>query len=387
MDEYFVGGGDTMHNNTLLFNLIRIGLGTAKVDRELPVDFSAFKKHISDEWRKIYDLGVKQGVAAQLFDGLQNQICGGKIATNDLPPHKDLTRWLAHSLQVEKVHRKHEKVIAKLAGFYASYGIRMMVIKGYGLSFLYPLPNHRPCGDIDIWLYGEQERADRLLHKEYGVNIEKSDEHHSVFHIDGVMVENHRNFLDVHSHLSNKEVEYELREQLKTDCNAIDVDGTTVYLPPANFNALFLLRHAAGHFAAAEIALRHVTDWAMFVKRYHEAIDWDWLCEFASKQNMLRFMQCLNGICVDYIGLSENFFPKWERDKALEERIMSDILYPVYEDKSALYQNFLKDYFYRFRRWWGQRWKHKLVYKESLLISFLVLLRSHFVKPKVNKTT
>lgn len=36
----------------------------------------------------------------------------------------------------------------------------MMVLKGYGLSLNYLKPSHRPCGDIDIWLFGKQKEAD-----------------------------------------------------------------------------------------------------------------------------------------------------------------------------------------------------------------------------------
>lgn len=39
----------------------------------------------------------------------------------------------------------------------------MMVLKGYGLGKNYPAPNHRPCGDIDIWNFGRQEEVDALI--------------------------------------------------------------------------------------------------------------------------------------------------------------------------------------------------------------------------------
>ncbi len=365
-----------VYTHSLFFLLLRIGLVN------IPTEVHAWS-HIGDDWTKLYHDGIKQGTAAIQLDGLNRLIEQGHIPANAVPlPIK--MQLFSHTIQVERVHQRHREVIAKLARFYASHGIRMMLLKGYGLSLLYPHPNHRPCGDIDIWLFGEQERADRLLHEELGVKIDEDHQMHTVFHIDGVMVENHYDFLNVHSHLSNKVTEEELRKQLQEGCEAIDVDGTTVYLPPVSFNALFLLRHSAGHFASAEIALRHVTDWAMFVRYFHDRIDWKWLYGFAKKQNLHRFLDCLNGLCIDYLGLPEESFPKFERDEKLEARVMEDIMNPKYYDKSALGGNPIRDYYYRLRRWWGQRWKYKLVYPEGLSLTFLVQLRSHFIAPKRN---
>ncbi len=359
---------------TFSFDLLRAGLETDSSEGK-----SVLPEYI--DWNKLYSDGIRQGTAAIQFDGLQRLIEEGKLAA-DTASRSIKMQLFSHALQVEKMHKKHEEMIARLAKFYASHGIRMMVLKGYGLSLLYPHPNHRPCGDIDIWLFGEQERSDKLLHEELGVEIEENHEHHTVFHIDGVMIENHYDFLDVHTHLSNKEVEGVLRKQLETECETVMVNGAMVYLPPVNFNALFLLRHAAGHFASAEIALRHVTDWCLFVKHYHGAIDWKWLYDLAKKQNMHRFLDCLNGLCIGYLGLSKDLFPGFERDEKLEARVMEDIMNPKFRDKSAIGSNPLRDFCYRFRRWWGQRWKHKLVYREGLFLTFLVQVRSHLTVPK-----
>ena len=65
-----------------------------------------------------------------------------------------------------------------------------------------------------------------------------------------------------------------------------------------------------------------------------------------------------------------------ERDKDLEERILMDILHPEFaEEKPA--SGLIPILTFKFRRWWHNRWKHPLVYKEWLLPMFLTLLWSH----------
>ncbi len=328
---------------------------------------------------------AKQGVAAFVYDGLQKAVEAGEIR-NGIVCRETKMRLFSHTMQVEKLHRKHERVIENLAKFYAKHDIKMMVLKGYGLSLLYPCPNHRPCGDIDIWLFGEQERADKLLHEERGITIDYGHQHHTVFSVDGVMVENHFEFVNVLSHRSNRDIELELRKTIAHGGEIRDERIDNVYYPPINFNALFLLRHAAAHFAGSEIALRHVCDWAMFVKRYHKEIDWDWLERFAKEQNMQQFLHCLNSICIDYIGLPRNMFPDFERDERLEAKVMQDILRPAFPERGDLRRCWWKNYVYTLRRWWGNRWKHRMVYREGLLMSFLVLLTSHYrTKPIMEK--
>lgn len=78
----------------------------------------------------------------------------------------------------------------------------MMLLKGYGLSKYWPIPNHRPTGDIDIYLMylnseGKEksrpawECADKLMTEKFGILVDNSHHHHSVFTYKGIMVENH----------------------------------------------------------------------------------------------------------------------------------------------------------------------------------------------------
>ena len=71
---------------------------------------------------------------------------------------------------------------------------------------------------------------------------------------------------------------------------------------------------------------------------------------------------------MDYIGFSAEYFPDWPRNKMMEERILNEILNPASVDTSSL--------FGKIRKYFGNRWKYKLVYsKENYLTGFL--LRTH----------
>lgn len=59
---------------------------------------------------------------------------------------------------------------------------------------------------------------------------------------------------------------------------------------PPLFNALFLTRHAHQHFLIEDgISLRHVCDWAMFLRRYRTEFDWDEFMSICNKYGLASF--------------------------------------------------------------------------------------------------
>lgn len=356
----------------VLFQLLRAALHPERREeiawREMP------------DWAAIYRLATTQGVVAIAWDGLQRLRGEGQIESQyDLPRALKL-QW---AMQVEKIERRYEKqrcALHDLVSFYREIAVDTMILKGYGLSLFYPKANHRPCGDIDLWLFGEQERADKALQERFQLPIDTEKHYHTVFTFQGVMVENHFNLLNPNSHLSNRPIECRLRALLPNKKAAISI-GEGLYIPNPDFNALFLLRHSAAHFAAAEIGLRHIIDWVMFVKRFGEQIDWTALEQFAHEMNMHRFLHCQMAIAVDCFGLDVSAFPPFERDDALTERVLNDILHPEFSEK-AQKVGIVGSLIYKTRRWWANRWKHRIVYNEGLVFTFLVQLRSHLMLPK-----
>lgn len=357
-----------------LFGLLRAGL-----DLSSPVGEELFRSPV--DWPAIYRLASEQGVLAVAWDGLQRLTAAGAISADSLPDRKFNLRWAYNVERIEQHYARQEQTVGALAGFYAEHGIDMMLLKGYGLSLCYPVPRHRPCGDIDIWLYGDQRKGDDLLRKEKGVKIDEDVHHHTVFYFNGIMVENHFDFLNIHAHLSNRRIERLLRELAIRPGDRAEVDGQPFMLPNADFNALFLLRHAASHFAAAKIGLRHVLDWGLFVRLQHDRIDWERFESVARRENMDRFLHCLNALCIDRLGIDAECFPPFERDEPLETRVLNEILHPEFS-KPAPRGNIVKVLCWKFLRWWANRWKHRIVFTEGLLSTFFVQLRSHLLKPK-----
>ena len=161
---------------------------------------------------------------------------------------------------------------------------------------------------------------------------------------------------------------------------SVAVAGVAVYLPSEQLNALFLLRHAAVHFAAINIGLRHVLDWCVFVAHCHDRIDWPALYAVARETRMVGFLNCLNALCVDCLGLEAPSLPDFERDAELEKRVLDEILSPAFSGEQP--EGLLRVVRFKTRRWWANRWKHRLVFDEGLAGAFVRSVWAHLKRPR-----
>lgn len=383
-------------NQRAFFVLVRAGIGHGT---------NALPKSI--DWESVRDIAAKQGLVAVAFDGLN---C---LSENDNAKPLPLTvklRWMGEVLQgYEQRYQLYKQAIAQLARFYNSKGYRMMLLKGLACGMDWPRPEHRPYGDIDIWLFGCQQAADKeMVSSLTGVEsatprhnssklgsthssnadfrildssfrIDNSHHHHSVFKWQGFTVENHFDFMNVHHHKSNAEIEKTFKDLANDDSRFIQIEGEKVYLPSPNLNALFLLRHAMAHFAAEQITIRHLLDWAFFVKAHKKEVDWDWLDRLLDGFGMMPMYQIINAICVEDLGFDAALFTNTKCDSELKERVLMEILSP--EFSSSLPKGMVRRVVYKFRRWKGNEWKHRLCYNDSMTSALWAGVKSHLMKP------
>ena len=332
------------------------------------------------DWRTVYGIAVHQGVSAILLDAI------GRLPAEARPPKPVLMQWIGQTTMMERMYAKHRERIVELADFYKQHGIKMLLLKGYGCSLCYTKPEHRPTGDIDVFLFGRQDEADILVEKQHGIKVHREYHKHSTFNYCGVEVENHAKFIDDVSHKSNIRFEQILMSVLDNEeCLPSPIDN--VLLPSPTFNALFLLRHTGEHFASNEITLRHVLDVGTFFQRYHRHIDWPLVFKVYKEERMLWFFNAIATICVEYLGIEAACFASddkqysYQSDTTLADRILSDI----FEKKDVLpmttagidtISKKLKYAIDKSHRWWHNRWKYQLVYNESLVESFVWLARN-----------
>ena len=373
-----------MKSEEALLKLTKLGLGHYDVLEDEDI-----------EWPAIKLLAVKQGLTAVVLDGInevRSKNSGGK--GDRFPSQQFMLQWIGEVIHnYETRYVEYEKAIGSLAEFYNQHGYKMMVLKGYACSLDWSRPNHRPCGDIDIWQFGEQKEADTALAAWFKslsgstcspsvqeFKIDSSHHHHTVFNWQGFMVENHYNFIDVHHRKSGPKLEALFKEMGLDDSFKVDLHGETVYLPSPNLHALFLIYHTMLHFTSTEMNIRQLLDWGLYAEKHKDEIDWKWLKERLNDFHLMDFYNIINAICVDDLGFDEGIFQGVQFNPVLKERVLNDTLSPEFTEEEP--KNLMKRFFFRYRRWKSHEWKHKLCFEESMWSIFMFAVWSHILKPK-----
>ena len=351
------------------FSLVRLGIGNASVVR-MPEN---------NDWNALESLADRHGLSAVVLDGIE------KLPEKSRPSREVLLDWIGEALlSYEQRSEQYKRAIADLAGWHNAHGFKMMVLKGYACAMDWPKPEHRPCGDIDIWQFGQQKEADAALEASLRIQdpsfkLDNSHHHHTVFYWRDFMVENHYDLINVHHHQSNAVFEKILKERAQDDSHYVELYGERVYLPSPDFHALFLLKHTMMHFAAQGITLRQLIDWGFFVKTHGKDVDWPWLEGVLDEFGMRRLYDIFNAICIEDLGFPASMFQRVQYDSRLKDRVLNEILNPEFSGK--LPKSTCRRVAFKIRRWRGNAWKHELCYKDSMWSAFWSGVWNHVLKP------
>ena len=292
------------------FRLIRSGAGLGAA----PVSDTADTAVTPGSWERIYRMAADHGLSAVVWDG----IC--RLPAAQQPPRETRIRWALSAEKLEETYRHQQQTASKLAARFSEEGLRMLLLKGLGLSRDYPLPEHRECGDIDIYLYGQSDKGDRVLH-EIGAHLYFDVPKHSEYVWDGVLIENHRTILNVRRNRTERELNAVLVRLLEKEGTHGLAPG--IQAPRATFNAIFLIRHAAVHFQKEGIVLRHLCDWACFLTRHWDEIDHALFRTAMEDYRMDRFADLMTAAAVEYLGAE---VPGPECEAGMLGRFMEEVL-------------------------------------------------------------
>lgn len=346
-------------------------------------------------WKRLCDIAQSQGLSALCLDSIQQDKGLYESIISSLAEKNRMLKMLGASVQLESLYIKYEDAVKELSSFAMGCGLRMVILKGYGLSLNYPVPAHRPCGDIDVYVVPEPgdfrdcgyKLLDKAVSQNLGINVDVSSVHHSRFIYKGFMVENHRTIIDPDSHQENEAINKLLASEVIDGIR--EVNG--VLLPSVRFNSIHLLVHMAGDFASVGTNLRKLLDWVTFVESSAaagDAIEWDLVFETAESFGMLPFLNSINDICVRYMGCAPDLFPTRIKSNSedafskVSDRVFNELIKTPDPILHPSQTNIIKYCWVKGCRFIQNRWKHKMVYQESTWKS-LVRLARRTIKAKV----
>ena len=353
--------------NTICLELVQIAIWNKQPNLDI------LNSLTSEDWAKISEFSNKQGVYAIVFDGAM------KLPINMQPPRNQKLTWLVNVNSIEDRFDRYLNSCAELVKLYAQDNIKVMLLKGIGLAYQYPVPRHREGGDIDIWLFGNYKRGNELIEKQ-GLELFHEGEKHISFYFQNIPIENHSRFLASNLSAVDKELEDSLEEILKRescDIAALPQD-TSVFTPSPTFNAIFLGRHMIKHMIDGA-SIRHLCDWSIFLEKYYGKYDQKYIINAFNKAGMLELITALSNICVKHIGLPKCYNPFEDMDtEKLESKLFAAIIYKKEKLQSS---NTLKIFFYKCSKFYNSIWKKELVEKRSKYEIVLKAIKNFVLNP------
>ena len=312
-----------------------------------------------DDWRQLIALARFNRVSALCCYAV------AQLPREQQPSRKLWLPWVAFQDIVAGKARHKSSVAYELVTLLRQHNIDTVVLKGPRLAACYPHPELREYDDIDVYHPGKQREADEVMRQTLGLTVNTDDPHHSTYTFKGVTVENHCSFAHNWHVPSNKEYEELLIR----------------HVPSATFDALHLLRHTASHFAASHATVKTLCDWAMFVRKHRDEVDWDEVARQTQRFGMHRFVAAMQHIVDERLHIAPIAQLDADIAPALVERVCDDMLYGEFAQPSHPKAG-LSRTAWKWRRYCANRWKRRLVYRDPEIAILLRSLVGHLQHPR-----
>ncbi len=219
--------------------------------------------------------------------------------------------------------------------------IKAVLLKGWQTANLYPVPEARKSGDIDILVPDPKAfgKAVGLLESRGFMRRGLQSANHHIELVSDMGID-----IEVHSSLTepfDSKYVNDCLEEIKSEYNSNIQHKTILGYPVAcageAYDAFYLLLHMLQHFLRAGFGIKLLSDWAVFWSREIDEGDKQRFLELVEQSRILGFAQTVTGACVQYLGVCEkNVAFMMEQDQAAGA-----------EERSRLeqYECFMKDIF------------------------------------------
>ena len=202
-----------------------------------------------DGWKRLYQTVCRQAMVGTLNEGVH------RLPAHQMPPEELLKEWDASTEKVARIYHRHEEHVKELEALLERLGLRGCILKGTGLAHLYPNPERRMCGDIDLWIDGKRDDIIKAF-RDAGIPV------YDIIYQEakaGIFLDTE---VEIHFHPSkmyNPFSNARLQRYFKKN-SPFRADATISY-PDARFNAVFCMAHMFRHYLEGGIGMRQMLDY------------------------------------------------------------------------------------------------------------------------------
>lgn len=223
-----------------------------------------------EQWRTLYDLARRQSVHTVMFDVVK------ELPRSAGLPASLAASWLIGAQNAERNYARISAIVAKQRSTWTKRGIAAVLLKGLETAALYPVPEHRPIGDIDWYIPDKDwDRAVGVL-EDNRIEYRYDSDGDLGYVLGGVVVEHHRK-------------------------------GLVEESPEARL--LLLNGHIFHHASVSGAGFRQLCDYALALNRYRGQYDEEKYRAMLKDEGLLRWSGLLHGLLERELGVSPDCIP------------------------------------------------------------------------------
>jgi hypothetical protein len=284
---------------TQYFALLRSALWDAPVAIEGPID-----------WNGVMQLAQHQANQA-LLGGVASQM------TDDNRPSDDLLGKMRLTMRNNLLCQlRLKQILASALELLREHNIEPVLLKGFSLARLYPNPNLRQFGDVDLFVgladFHQACILLRTLPGSYNWGEEMDEGKHYNIEFGNYPMEIHRVSADV---VDPKDAATYLaieHEGLYDNTQHVNFEDLDITIPSKEFMVFYTFFHAWEHFLTTGVGWRQISDIALTLHAYHGQLDLDKLRQWFTAMHLIEPWQAFGFLIVEHLGLPEAEVPFYD---------------------------------------------------------------------------
>lgn len=274
------------------------------------------------DWDRLLKLAKAHGVAALIYDRVMEEENVPPSVKKDI---ENVTRGI-----VQQSYRL--LFLCKyLVNHLKQAGIDVLIMKGAATASLYPVPEYRKSGDVDL-LLPDIRRLDEAVEVLKRCGCRYGEEQHSHHHVVFITPENIE--VELHTMLAepfdNRRMNDYMAEQLSYCIGNVCVRncmGLEFEILTPGYHAYELLLHMLQHFLRAGFGLKLLCDWVVFWNGESDESDRQEYLRLVRESGIKGFSDMITLTCVKYLGLKEENIAWMNPDRSLQcGEFMEEIL-------------------------------------------------------------
>jgi hypothetical protein len=298
-------------NDIFVFlELLKAGLWA---DLKVKGTSSAF--HETIDWGEVYQLAEEQSVIGVVLAGIEY--------SNIKPSQELLLQWIGEVQMQEQQNREMDFFIEKLIQNLRDADIYTLLVKGQGIAQCYERPLWRISGDVDLFLSDSNynKAKEYLLPLASSTEPEAEPSKHLGMTIDSWVVELHGTMRSRVLLRMDKVID-EVQKDVFYGGNVRSwMNGeTTVFLPNADNDVIFIFTHILKHFFRGGIGLRQICDWCRLLWTYRDKIDINLLEKRITRAGIMSEWKAFAALAVNTLGMPVEAMPLYDSNKKWEKK-------------------------------------------------------------------